>query len=78
MGANIELRGSSAIVTSVERLYGAPVMATDLRASAALVIAALVAEGETKVSRVYHIDRGYESIETKLRAAGAYISRIRE
>jgi UDP-N-acetylglucosamine 1-carboxyvinyltransferase len=78
LGADIEVRGNSAIVTSVERLFGAPVMATDLRASAALVIAALVADGETKVSRVYHIDRGYESIESKLRAAGAQITRIRE
>jgi UDP-N-acetylglucosamine 1-carboxyvinyltransferase len=78
LGADIELLGNSAIVTSVERLFGAPVMATDLRASAALVIAALVADGETKVSRVYHIDRGYASIEAKLRAAGAEITRIRE
>ncbi len=78
LGAEIELRGNSAIVTGVGRLFGAQVMATDLRASAALVIAALVAEGETKVSRVYHIDRGYESIEAKLRAVGAEIMRIRE
>jgi len=78
LGAEIELRGNSAIVTGVPRLFGAPVMATDLRASAALVIAALVADGETKVSRVYHIDRGYESIEAKLRGVGAEITRIRE
>jgi UDP-N-acetylglucosamine 1-carboxyvinyltransferase len=78
LGADIELRGNSAIVSHVERLSGAPVMATDLRASAALVLAGLVAEGETKVSRVYHIDRGYEGIETKLAALGADIERIHE
>lgn len=78
LGADIELRGNSAIVSHVDRLSGAPVMATDLRASAALILAGLVAEGETRVSRVYHIDRGYESIEARLAALGAEIERIRE
>ncbi len=78
LGAEIELRGNSAIVSRVDGLSGAPVMATDLRASAALIIAGLVAKGETRVSRVYHIDRGYEGIEKKLGALGADIERIRE
>jgi UDP-N-acetylglucosamine 1-carboxyvinyltransferase len=78
LGADIELRGNSAIITHVGHLSGAPVMATDLRASAALILAGLVAEGETRVSRVYHIDRGYESIEKKLAALGANIERIQE
>jgi UDP-N-acetylglucosamine 1-carboxyvinyltransferase len=78
LGADIEMRGNSAIVSHVDGLSGAPVMATDLRASAALVLAGLVARGETRVSRVYHIDRGYEAIERKLRALGADIERIRE
>ncbi len=78
LGADIEVRGNSALVSHVDRLSGAPVMATDLRASAALILAGLVAEGETKVSRVYHIDRGYEGIETKLAALGADIERIHE
>ena len=76
MGANIILKGNSAIVTGVERLKAAPVMASDLRASASLVIAALVAEGETMVDRIYHIDRGYECIEEKLQTLGANIRRV--
>ncbi len=75
MGARIELRGNVAVVEGVERLAGAPVMATDLRASAAMVLAGLVAEGETILRRVYHIDRGYEVIEKKLRSVGAEIRR---
>jgi len=78
MGANIELEGNTAITTGVERLTGAPVMATDLRASASLVIAGLVAEGETVVDRIYHIDRGYECIEEKLAQLGATIRRVPE
>lgn len=76
MGANIVLKGNSAIVKGVERLKAAPVMASDLRASASLVIAALVAEGETVVDRIYHIDRGYECIEEKLQMLGANIRRV--
>ncbi|MDX1589989.1 MAG: UDP-N-acetylglucosamine 1-carboxyvinyltransferase [Oleiphilaceae bacterium] len=76
MGARIALEGNTAIVTGVERLTAAPVMATDLRASASLVIAGLVAEGETVVDRIYHIDRGYECIEEKLQLLGATIRRI--
>jgi UDP-N-acetylglucosamine 1-carboxyvinyltransferase len=76
MGANIHIHGSSAVVTGVERLKGAPVMATDLRASASLVIAALAAEGESIIGRIYHLDRGYEMIEAKLRGCGASIERI--
>jgi len=75
MGANIRKEGPTAIVTGVKRLVGAPVMASDLRASAALVLAGLVAEGTTTVNRVYHIDRGYEGIEQKLGALGADIQR---
>ena len=75
LGADISLEGDTAIVTGVERLYGAPVMATDLRASVTLVIAGLMAEGETRISRVYHLDRGYERIEEKLSAVGAKIWR---
>lgn len=75
MGADIALEGNTAIINGVEKLSGAPVMATDLRASASLVIAALSAEGETKVDRIYHIDRGYECIEEKLRMLGAQIRR---
>ncbi len=78
MGADIETRNNTAIVTGVPRLSGASVMATDLRASASLVIAGLVAEGETTVRRVYHLDRGYERIERKLAAVGADIERVRE
>lgn len=76
MGANIVLEGNTAIVQGVATLKGAPVMASDLRASASLVIAAMVAEGETKIDRIYHIDRGYECIEEKLRMLGANIRRI--
>ena len=76
MGAHISLEGHSAICTGVKNLLGAPVMATDLRASASLVIAGLVAEGTTVVDRIYHIDRGYECIEEKLQLLGAKIKRI--
>ena len=76
MGANITLEGNTAIVTGVERLKAAPVMASDLRASASLVIAGLVAEGDTIVDRIYHIDRGYECIEEKFQQLGANIRRI--
>ncbi len=76
MGANIGLQGHTAIIRGVSRLRSAPVMATDLRASASLVVAALVAEGETVVDRIYHIDRGYECIEEKLRQIGADIRRL--
>ncbi len=76
MGANIRKEGPTAIVTGVKKLVGAPVMASDLRASAAMVLAGLVAEGQTTVSRVYHIDRGYEHIEAKLAALGADIGRV--
>ncbi len=80
MGADITIDGSSAIVRgiSVERLCGAPVMATDLRASASLVIAGLAAAGETEISRIYHLERGYEKMEEKLRRLGADIRRVRE
>ena len=76
MGANITLEGNTAIVKGVEGLAGAPVMATDLRASAGLVLAGLVAQGDTRVDRIYHIDRGYECIEEKLQMLGAQIHRI--
>lgn len=76
MGANIKLEGNTAICNGVEKLVAAPVMATDLRASASLVLAGLVAEGETVVDRIYHIDRGYETIEEKFRQLGAEINRI--
>jgi UDP-N-acetylglucosamine 1-carboxyvinyltransferase len=76
MGARIEVQGGTATVTGVERLKGARVMATDLRASVSLILAALAAEGETVVSRVYHLDRGYERVEEKLSACGALIERI--
>jgi UDP-N-acetylglucosamine 1-carboxyvinyltransferase len=78
LGANIKISGNTAHVGHVKRLSGAPVMATDLRASAALVLAGLVADGETHISRVYHIDRGYEAIERKLRDLGADIARVPE
>jgi UDP-N-acetylglucosamine 1-carboxyvinyltransferase len=77
MGADIELNGPTAIVRGVERLSGAPVMASDLRASAALVLAGLHAEGVTEVNRVYHIDRGYEMIDDKLNQLGAHIDRVK-
>ncbi|WP_145107340.1 UDP-N-acetylglucosamine 1-carboxyvinyltransferase [Cereibacter sediminicola] len=76
MGARIEVHGGTARVTGVEKLRGAPVMATDLRASVSLILAGLAAEGETVVSRVYHLDRGYERVEEKLSACGAQIRRI--
>jgi UDP-N-acetylglucosamine 1-carboxyvinyltransferase len=76
MGAKIDVHGGTATVTGVEKLKGAPVMATDLRASVSLILAGLAAEGETVVSRVYHLDRGYERVEEKLRACGAHIERI--
>ncbi|HYW76292.1 MAG TPA: UDP-N-acetylglucosamine 1-carboxyvinyltransferase, partial [Gammaproteobacteria bacterium] len=76
MGADIRLEGNTAISRGVERMTGAPVMATDLRASASLVLAGLVADGDTVVDRIYHIDRGYECIEEKLAQLGARIRRI--
>ncbi|MBU2710062.1 UDP-N-acetylglucosamine 1-carboxyvinyltransferase [Zooshikella harenae] len=76
MGANITIEGNTAIVTGVDQLKAAPVMATDLRASASLVVAGLVAEGDTVVDRIYHIDRGYECIEEKLQLLGAKIRRV--
>jgi UDP-N-acetylglucosamine 1-carboxyvinyltransferase len=76
MGANIDVSGGTATVTGVKKLKGAPVMATDLRASISLILAGLAAEGETKVSRVYHLDRGYEHVVGKLRAVGAQIERV--
>ena len=78
MGAEIEIHGSQALVRGGSRLEGAIVMASDLRASAGLVLAGLVAEGETEIKRVYHIDRGYESIERKLELLGARIKRVQE
>ena len=76
LGAKIEVEGNTAFVHGVERLEGARVMATDLRASASLVIAGLVAEGETVIDRIYHLDRGYERIEERLGQLGARITRI--
>ncbi len=76
MGANIKLEGNTAIITGIDQLTAAPVMATDLRASASLVLAGLVAKGETVVDRIYHIDRGYDCIEEKLAGLGAHIRRI--
>ncbi|MBV1914521.1 MAG: UDP-N-acetylglucosamine 1-carboxyvinyltransferase [Pseudomonadales bacterium] len=76
MGAKVTLEGNTAIVEGVEKLVGAPVMATDLRASACLAIAGLAAEGETEIARIYHIDRGYECIEEKLQLLGARIKRV--
>ncbi len=78
MGANINVHGASAMIRGVPRLTGAPVMATDLRASVSLVIAGLAAEGETVINRVYHLDRGYERLEDKLTACGARIERLRD
>jgi UDP-N-acetylglucosamine 1-carboxyvinyltransferase len=77
LGAQIEIDGKTAVVTGVPELSGATVMATDLRASASLVIAGLVAGGETRVDRIYHLDRGYDRMEAKLRALGADIERIK-
>ncbi|HDZ11031.1 MAG TPA: UDP-N-acetylglucosamine 1-carboxyvinyltransferase, partial [Bacteroidetes bacterium] len=77
LGARIRVEGNAAAVKGVKRLTGATVMSTDLRASASLILAGLVAEGTTEVLRIYHIDRGYEAIEKKLQAVGADIRRIR-
>ena len=76
LGADIRVEGNTAIIRGVERMTGAPIMATDLRASASLVLAGLVAKGETVVDRIYHIDRGYENIEEKLGTLGAKIRRL--
>nr|MCU0729634.1 UDP-N-acetylglucosamine 1-carboxyvinyltransferase [Sphingopyxis sp.] len=76
MGADITVKGRSAVVRGVDALVGAPVMATDLRASMSLIIAGLAAAGETQVSRIYHLDRGYERLEEKLAAVGADIERV--
>lgn len=76
MGADIDVQGGTATVKGVERMKGAPVMATDLRASVSLILAGLAAEGETQVARVYHLDRGYEQVEEKLSAVGAHIERV--
>ena len=78
MGANIQVEGNDAVVTGVEQLSAAPVMATDLRASFSLVLAALAADGETLIDRIYHIDRGYEHVEAKLQGLGAKIKRVSE
>ena len=78
MGADIRLEGNRAIVKGVEKLSGAPVMATDLRASVSLILAGLVADGTTEINRIYHLDRGYEHVERKLSALGADIERVRE
>jgi UDP-N-acetylglucosamine 1-carboxyvinyltransferase len=77
MGAHIETEGSIAVVRGVDAYQGAPVMATDLRASASLVLAGLAARGTTEVSRVYHLDRGYEALEKKLQSLGARVTRVR-
>jgi len=76
MGADIDVQGGVATVRGVDRLKGAPVMATDLRASVSLILSGLAAEGETIVNRVYHLDRGYENVEDKLSAVGADIERV--
>ena len=76
LGADIRLEGNTAVIQGVEQMSGAPIMATDLRASACLVLAGLVAQGDTTVDRVYHIDRGYENIEEKLGVLGAKIRRL--
>jgi UDP-N-acetylglucosamine 1-carboxyvinyltransferase len=77
-GADITIDGKSATVKGVKKLSGAPVMATDLRASASLILAGLAAEGQTEITRIYHLDRGYESIEKKLAGLGADIVRVKE
>jgi UDP-N-acetylglucosamine 1-carboxyvinyltransferase len=77
MGADITIQGNTAVVKGVEKLSGAPVMATDLRASASLVLAGLAAEGVTEISRVYHLDRGYEDLVGKLSKLGAEIERVK-
>jgi UDP-N-acetylglucosamine 1-carboxyvinyltransferase len=78
MGADIDLQGATARIRGGAKLKGAPVMASDLRASAALVLAGLVAEGRTEVNRLYHIDRGYEHLDEKLAALGAELERVRD
>lgn len=78
LGARLRKEGQTVVIEGVRRLIGAPVMASDLRASAALVLAGLIAKGQTRISRVYHIDRGYEAIEKKLAAVGADIQRMAE
>ena len=78
LGADIRVSGRTAMIRGVERLTGAPVMASDLRASASLVLAGLAAHGVTEVQRIYHLDRGYERIEEKLNAVGARIRRVKE
>ena len=77
LGANIAIEGSTAVVQGIDHLAGAPVMATDLRASASLVVAGLVAQGETLIDRIYHLDRGYEAMEVKLAQVGARIERVK-
>ena len=77
MGAQVQMQGPTAVIEGVDRLLGAPVMASDLRASAALVLAGLKADGITEVSRVYHIDRGYERLDEKLGELGAHIERVK-
>jgi UDP-N-acetylglucosamine 1-carboxyvinyltransferase len=77
LGADIKIDGNTAFVKGVAGLQGATVMATDLRASASLIIAGLVAEGQTTIERIYHLDRGYERLEEKLSALGARVSRLR-
>lgn len=78
LGADVALENNTAIIKGVNCLSGAPVMASDLRASAALVLAGLVADGETEVNRIYHVDRGYEKLDQKLRHLGAHIERADE
>jgi UDP-N-acetylglucosamine 1-carboxyvinyltransferase len=78
MGADIRIQGNCAIIQGVESLSGAPVMATDLRASASLILAGLAAEGVTEITRVYHLDRGYEGLDKKLANLGANIKRVKE
>jgi len=78
MGADISLSGHTATINGKNELSATDVMATDLRASSALVLAALIAEGETNVHRIYHLDRGYESLETKLKNVGVEVNRLKE
>jgi UDP-N-acetylglucosamine 1-carboxyvinyltransferase len=78
LGADVALETNTAIIKGVNRLSGAPVMASDLRASAALVLAGLIADGDTEVTRIYHVDRGYERLDQKLRQLGAHIERVDE
>ena len=78
LGADVALESNTAIIKGVNHLSGAPVMASDLRASAGLVLAGLAAEGETDIKRIYHLDRGYEHIDTKLRELGASVERLED